>query len=115
MSIKITIKDNSNDVIIKTTSDIYEADLKANKEKLNIWWNCQVEYDDGTKLYDAPCNHNGLSPRRIIKVNGRYIYAKYNFDVEGKRNVYDELLGYLDIDFKTNKNNVKPVNPTNFY
>lgn len=97
--VKITIRDNRNNIVLITTSETYAKDLADNIGDLRIWWRCFVEYDNGKVGYDYPCNHNGLSPRKVITVNGRRIYADYNFSIEGVENVYDRLKKYLDKDF----------------
>ena len=100
---KITVTDNRGDLVLATTSETYAADLQNNKEKLNVWWRCNVEYDNGKVGYDYPCNHNGKKPRKVIFVNGRLIYADYNFSIEGVENVCDTLEEMFDIDFKSNE------------
>lgn len=102
-TVKITVTDNRGDLVLATTSETYAADLQNNKEKLNVWWRCNVEYDNGKVGYDYPCNHNGKKPRKVIFVNGRLIYADYNFSVEGVENVCDTLEEMFDIDFKSNE------------
>ena len=102
-AVKITITDNRGDLVLATTSETYAEDLKNNKDKLNVWWRCNVEYDNGKVGYDYPCNHNGLSPRKVITVNGRRIYADYNFSIEGVENVYDRLKEMFDTDFQSNE------------
>lgn len=101
--IKIYIKEHSGELVLETTDKTYKEDLLKNKDKLDMWFYCIVEYDDGEpERYDYPWNHNYRSPRRIITVNGRNIYAKYNFDVEKEHgNVYDDLLEFLNTDFET--------------
>lgn len=102
-TVKITVTDNRGDLVLATTSETYAADLQNNKEKLNVWWRCNVEYDNGKVGYDYPCNHNGKKPRKVIFVNGRLIYADYNFSIEGVENVCDTLEEMFDIDFKSNE------------
>lgn len=102
-TVKITVTDNRGDLVLATTSETYAADLQNNKEKLNVWWRCNVEYDNGRVGYDYPCNHNGKKPRKVIFVNGRLIYADYNFSIEGVENVCDTLEEMFDIDFKSNE------------
>lgn len=62
-----------------------------------------MEYDNGKVGYDYPCNHNGKKTRKVIFVNGRLIYADYNFSIEGVENVCDTLEEMFDIDFKSNE------------
>ena len=102
-TVKITITDNRGDLVLATTSETYAEDLQNNKDKLNVWWRCNVEYDNGKVGYDYPCNHNGKKPRKVIFVNGRLIYADYNFSIEGVENVCDTLEEMFDIDFKSNE------------
>lgn len=102
-TVKITVTDNRGDLVLATTSETYAADLQNNKDKLNVWWRCNVEYDNGKVGYDYPCNHNGKKPRKVIFVNGRLIYADYNFSIEGVENVCDTLEEMFDIDFKSNE------------
>lgn len=102
-TVKITVTDNRGDLVLATTSETYTEDLQNNKDKLNIWWRCNVEYDNGKVGYDYPCNHNGKKPRKVIFVNGRQIYADYNFSIEGVENVCDTLKEMFDIDFKSNE------------
>lgn len=90
-------------LVLATTSETYAADLQNNKDKLNVWWRCNVEYDNGKVGYDYPCNRNGKKPRKVIFVNGRLIYADYNFSIEGVENVCDTLEEMFDIDFKSNE------------
>jgi hypothetical protein len=73
MNVKITVKDNRNDIILITSSETYAEDLSRNKDNLNVWWCCKVEYDDGrTPTYHVyKYNPDHLSPPRVIKVNGR--------------------------------------------
>lgn len=87
-TVKITVTDNRGDLVLATTSETYAADLQNNKDKLNVWWRCNVEYDNGKVGYDYPCNHNGKKPRKVIFVNGRLIYADYNFSIEGVENMF---------------------------
>ena len=102
-TVKITVTDNRGDLVLATTSETYAADLQNNKDKLNVWWRFNVEYDNGKVGYDYPCNHNGKKPRKVIFVNGRLIYADYNFSIEGVENVCDTLEEMFDIDFKSNE------------
>lgn len=102
-TVKITVTDSRGDLVLATTSETYAADLQNNKDKLNVWWRCNVEYDNGKVGYDYPCNHNGKKPRKVIFVNGRLIYADYNFSIEGVENVCDTLEEMFDIDFKSNE------------
>lgn len=102
-TVKITVTDNRGDLVLATTSETYAADLQNNKDKLNVWWRCNVEYDNGKVGYDYSCNHNGKKPRKVIFVNGRLIYADYNFSIEGVENVCDTLEEMFDIDFKSNE------------
>lgn len=102
-TVKITVTDNRGDLVLATTSETYAADLQNNKDKLNVWWRCNVEYDNGKAGYDYPCNHNGKKPRKVIFVNGRLIYADYNFSIEGVENVCNTLEEMFDIDFKSNE------------
>lgn len=102
-TVKITVTDSRGDLVLATTSETYAADLQNNKDKLNVWWRCNVEYDNGKVGYDYPCNHNGEKPRKVIFVNGRLIYADYNFSIEGVENVCDTLEEMFDIDFKSNE------------
>lgn len=101
-AVKITIKMyNGTKPLLETTSETYKEDLIANKDKLDLWWGCEVEYEDGEPHgYDSVCPFNGRSPRRVINVNGRNIYARYNFTFEHK-NVLDDLMRAFDEDFKT--------------
>lgn len=102
-TVKITVTDIRGDLVLATTSETYAADLQNNKDKLNVWWRCNVEYDNGKVSYDYPCNRNGKKPRKVIFVNGRLIYADYNFSIEGVENVCDTLEEMFDIDFKSNE------------
>lgn len=97
----IKIKDMNNQEILTTNNETYKEDLKNNKEKLKLWWRCNIEYDNGLRCYDYPCNHDGLSPRRLIEINGKYIFADYNFEIEGEQNIYNTLLKYFNEDFET--------------
>ncbi len=93
---KIIIKDSRNEVVLQTTNETYKEDLKNNIDKLDIWWVCNVEYDDGKVGYsDYTCR------RKVITVNGRSIYADYNLQLEGKQNVYNYLLEFFNEDFET--------------
>lgn len=101
-TVKITITDNRGDLVLATTSETYAEDLMNNKDKLNVWWRCNVEYDNGKVGYIFPHNQS-LSPRKVITVNGRRIYADYNFSIEGVKNVYDRLKEMFDTDFQSNE------------
>lgn len=94
-AVKITIRDNREEIILETSSETYAEDLLKNKEKLNLWWYNRVEYDNGKVGYDS-CD---CKARKIIFVNGRTIYADYTFYCDGKENLYDRLKEAFDNDF----------------
>ena len=102
-NVKITIKDNWKETILTTDSDNFEKDLAENKDKLDLWWCCWVEYYDAQSptYHEFNPNPDHRSPKQVIQVNGRWIYARYNFSLEGKENCYSSLLNYLNQDFRT--------------
>ena len=91
--IKIIIKNHRDEVVLVTTNTKYKKDLTDNKDMLEMWWICKIEYDDGNIGYDGV----GWDARKVICINGKYIYADYNFSFEGKKNVYDKLIKYFKI------------------
>lgn len=97
--VKITIKNNRYEVVLVTTNTKYKKDLTENKDKLEMWWNCKIEYDDGNIGYDGV----GWDARKVIYINDKYIYADYNFSFEGKKNVYEQLIEYFNEDFSNKK------------
>lgn len=100
--IEIRIKDHRGNVVLETTNLQYKKDIEENKNKLTLYWGCYVSYHDGKEIgYDRIENQkNGRSPRRLITVNNKNIFAEYTISTNMyKKNYADILLEYLEEDF----------------
>lgn len=114
--LKILIKDDRKKVVLETTSNTYEKDLLDNKDKLKIWWTCWIEYVSDDTYGDYIYNSDGTtSYHELIDINDRPVLSDYNFSIEGERNVYKDVLEYLNYDLKSTKTYLKTYKDTKQY
>lgn len=96
---KILIKNNRNETILKSTTKKILEDLENNKNKiLEITHCCQVSYDDGTHL-STSCNP--AKARRVVVYKNKTLLADWNiqFEYMMKDKDFEKLTQYIKDDF----------------
>lgn len=93
----IKIFNHWRELVLETTDETFEKDIKDND--LDLYFVCTVEYDNDDIGYDSFCS---TSQRKITTINGRTIYAEYTISAEYKIDT-KEILEALIEDFRTKK------------